>query len=166
MSDKTAKLELNGTTIELPIYEGTLGYPVINVEGVQAQGYFTYDPGFKVTAPVESKITYIDGDKGQLLHRGYPIDVLAEHSNYLESCYLILHGELPTQAQYEEFETTITRHTMVHESIHQLFEGFHHNAHPMAKMCGAVGSLSAIYHDDLDISNSAGYKNGCPTWCL
>lgn len=155
MTEKKAQLSIDGVEkpIELTIRAGTVGPDVIDVGVLTSNGFFTYDPGFVSTAACESSITYIDGGKGVLLHRGYPIDVLAESSNYLESCYLLLHGELPTKEQYEAFESNITHHTMVHESIHQFFEGFHHNAHPMAKMCGAVGSLSAFYHDDLDITN-------------
>ncbi len=155
MTEKKAQLSIDGVEkpIELTIRAGTVGPDVIDVGALTSNGFFTYDPGFVSTAACESSITYIDGGKGVLLHRGYPIDVLAENSNYLESCYLLLHGELPTKEQYEAFESNITHHTMVHESIHQFFEGFHHNAHPMAKMCGAVGSLSAFYHDDLDITN-------------
>lgn len=155
MTEKKAQLTIEGTdlAIELPIRSGTVGPDVIDVGALTKNGFFTYDPGFVSTAACESSITYIDGGKGVLLHRGFPIDVLAENSSYLESCYLLLHGELPTAEQFEEFEGAITHHTMVHESIHQFFEGFHHNAHPMAKMCGAVGSLSAFYHDDLDITN-------------
>ncbi len=155
MTEKKAQLTIEGTdlAIELPIRSGTVGPDVIDVGALTKNGFFTYDPGFVSTAACESSITYIDGGKGVLLHRGFPIDVLAENSSYLESCYLLLHGELPTAEQFEEFESAITHHTMVHESIHQFFEGFHHNAHPMAKMCGAVGSLSAFYHDDLDITN-------------
>lgn len=156
MTEKKAQLSIDGVeeTIELPIRAGTVGPDVIDVGALTGKGFFTYDPGFVSTAACESSITYIDGGNGILLHRGYPIDVLAENSSYLESCYLLLHGELPSQAEYDEFEGTITRHTMVHESIHQLFDGFHHSAHPMAKMCGAVGSLSAIYHEDLDVSDA------------
>ncbi|WP_053979354.1 citrate synthase [Marinagarivorans algicola] len=155
MTEKKAQLTIEGTdlAIDLPIRSGTVGPDVIDVGALTKNGFFTYDPGFVSTAACESSITYIDGGKGVLLHRGFPIDVLAENSSYLESCYLLLHGELPTAEQLEEFEGAITHHTMVHESIHQFFEGFHHNAHPMAKMCGAVGSLSAFYHDDLDITN-------------
>lgn len=155
MTEKKAQLTIEGTdlSIDLPIRSGTVGPEVIDVGALTKNGFFTYDPGFVSTAACESSITYIDGANGVLLHRGFPIDVLAENSNYLESCYLLLHGELPTAQEFEEFERTITNHTMVHESIHQFFEGFHHNAHPMAKMCGAVGSLSAFYHDDLDITN-------------
>lgn len=155
MTEKKAQLTIDGKdlAIDLPIRAGTVGPEVIDVGALTKNGFFTYDPGFVSTAACESSITYIDGANGVLLHRGFPIDVLAENSSYLESCFLLLHGELPTAAELEEFESTITRHTMVHESIHQFFEGFHHNAHPMAKMCGAVGSLSAFYHDDLDISN-------------
>jgi citrate synthase len=155
MTEKKAQLMVDGLDqpIDLPIRTGTIGPEVIDVGALTRNGFFTYDPGFVSTAACESAITYIDGSKGVLLHRGYPIEVLAEKSNYLESCYLLLHGELPTQQQYQEFKSTITRHTMVHESIHRFFDGFHHNAHPMAKMCGAVGSLSAFYHDDLDITD-------------
>ena len=131
----------------------TLGYPVINVEGVQAQGYFTYDPGFKVTAPVESKITYIDGDKGQLLHRGYPIDQLAEKADYLEVCYELIHGELPTKEQKQDFDSKVRNHTMIHEQLRRFYDGFRRDAHPMAVMCGVVGALSAFYHDGMDVSS-------------
>jgi citrate synthase len=155
MTEKKALLTVDGLdkSIELPIRAGTVGPEVIDVGALTRNGFFTYDPGFVSTAACDSAITYIDGDKGVLMHRGYPIDVLADNSNYLESCYLLLHGELPTQEQYQAFEKSITNHTMVHESVHRFFEGFHHNAHPMAKMCAAVGSLSAFYHDDLDITN-------------
>ena len=158
MTDKKATLSIdngNGTvdTIELPVYQGTLGPDVVDVGSLTAQGYFTYDPGFTSTAACESKITYIDGDKGVLLHRGYPIEQLAEHSDYLETCYLLLYGELPTPAQKEEFVTTVHKHTMVHEQIRTFFNGFRRDAHPMAIMCGVVGALSAFYHDSTDISD-------------
>ena len=157
MTEKKAQLTVDGLdqTIELPVRAGTIGPEVIDVGALTRNGFFTYDPGFVSTAACDSSITYIDGGKGILLHRGFPIDVLAEKSDYLESCYLLLHGELPTADEYETFKLTITNHTMVHESMHQFFEGFHHNAHPMAKMCGAVGSLSAFYHEDLDITNES-----------
>ncbi len=155
MTEKKAHLTVDGLdqTIELPVRAGTIGPEVIDVGALTRNGFFTYDPGFVSTAACDSAITYIDGAKGVLLHRGFPIEVLAETSDYLESCYLLFNGELPTAEEYEEFKLTITNHTMVHESMHQFFEGFHHNAHPMAKMCGAVGALSAFYHEDLDITN-------------
>jgi citrate synthase len=155
MTDKKAQLTVDGLNekIELPVYSGSVGPDVIDVRALTGKGFFTYDPGFVSTASCESKITYIDGDKGVLLHRGYPIEVLAEKSDYLETCYLLLHGELPSQAQYNEFVNVITHHTMVHESIARFFQGFHHNSHPMAIMCGVVGALSAFYHDSLDIND-------------
>lgn len=157
MADKKAHLSVDGLNepIELPVLSGTVGPDVIDVRALTGKGYFTYDPGFVSTASCESKITYIDGAKGVLLHRGYPIEVLAEESDYLETCYLLLHGELPSQPQYDEFVDIVTHHTMVHESITRFFNGFHHDSHPMAIMCGAVGALSAFYHDSLDISNEA-----------
>ena len=155
MTDKKAQLTIDGLdeTIELPVYSGTLGPDVIDVAALTAKGYFTYDPGFVSTASCRSEITYIDGAKGVLLHRGYPIEELAEKSNYLESCYLLLHGHLPNETEYQEFQTIITHHTMLHESIPRFFRGFHHDSHPMAMMCGAVGALSAFYHDSLDITD-------------
>ncbi|RMF17789.1 MAG: citrate (Si)-synthase [Gammaproteobacteria bacterium] len=153
MTDKTATLSVNGKTIELPVYSGTEGPDVIDVRGLVAEGVFTYDPGFVSTASCESKITYIDGGKGILLHRGYPIEQLAEKSTYLETCYLLLHGELPTPEQYTEFENTIKNHTMVHEQLLKFYTGFRRDAHPMAIMVGVVGALSAFYHDHIDISN-------------
>ncbi len=153
MTDKTATLSVNGKTIELPVYSGTEGPDVIDVRGLVKEGLFTYDPGFVSTASCESKITYIDGENGILLHRGYPIEQLAEHSTYLETCYLLLHGELPTRDQYAEFEQTIKNHTMVHEQLRKFYSGFRRDAHPMAIMVGVVGALSAFYHDHLDIRN-------------
>ena len=155
MSDKKATLKVDGLdeTIELPVYSGTLGPDVIDVGALTSRDMFTYDPGFVSTAACESKITYIDGGKGILLHRGYPIDQLAEHSDYLETCYLLLYGELPTAEQKETFVSTVKRHTMVHEQIRTFFNGFRRDAHPMAVMCGVVGALSAFYHDSLDISD-------------
>ena len=156
MSEKKANLTVDGmeTPLELPVYAGSLGPDVIDVRSLTSKGYFTYDPGFVSTASCESKITYIDGAKGVLLHRGYPIEVLAEKSDYLESCYLLLHGELPSEGEYQEFVNIITHHTMVHESIARFFRGFHYDSHPMAMMCGIVGALSAFYHDSLDINNA------------
>ena len=158
MSEKKATLSIdhgNGAieSIDLPILEGTLGPDVIDIGSLTANGYFTYDPGFASTASCESKITYIDGEKGVLLHRGYPIEQLAKHSDYLEVCYLLLYGELPSRIQKDEFISTIHLHTMVHEQIRTLFNGFRRDAHPMAVMCGVVGALSAFYHDSTDISD-------------
>jgi citrate synthase len=124
------------------------------VGALTANGYFTYDPGFTSTAACESKITFIDGEKGILLHRGYPIEQLAEHSDYLETCYLLLYGELPNPAEKHEFVSIVGKHTMVHEQIRTFFNGFRRDAHPMAIMCGVVGALSAFYHDSTDISDS------------
>ena len=155
MADKKAFLSINAAedALELPIYSGTLGPDVIDVQALTSKGLFAYDPGFVSTASCESKITFIDGDKGILLHRGYPIEQLAEHSNYLETCFLLLYGDLPTQQERKKFESTIMEHTMVHEQMRQLFSGFRRDAHPMAIMCGVVGALSAFYHDSLDIAN-------------
>ena len=156
MTDKFARLTIDGSdeVIELPILSGNLGPDVIDVRNLGSSGCFTYDPGFMSTAACESKITFIDGDNGILLHRGYPIEQLAKHSDYLETCYLLLNGELPNEKEKAEFEHTITQHTMVNEAMTRLFRGFHHDAHPMSMMCGAVGALSAFYHDSLDISNA------------
>lgn len=140
-------------TIELPILKGTLGPDVVNVGNLTKEGYFTFDPGFRSTAACESKITFIDGDKGILLYRGYPIEQLAEHSDYLEACYLLLEGELPNPKQKSLFEYKVKMHTMVHEQMIHFFNGFRRDAHPMAILCGVVGALSAFYHDSLDISN-------------
>jgi len=155
MSEKKATLIIDGVDepIELPIYSGKLGPDVIDVGGLTAKGMFTYDPGFVSTASCESQITYIDGGKGILLHRGYPIDQLADHSDYLETCYLLLYGELPSAEQKEQFVNTVHNHTMVHEQLRTFFNGFRRDAHPMAIMCGVVGALSAFYHDSLDISD-------------
>ncbi len=157
MADKTARLTIDGEAdaIEFPVYEGTLGPSVIDIGALTAKGYFTYDPGFVSTASCESAITYIDGDAGTLLHGGYPIEQLAEHSDYLELCYLLLNGELPTSDQKAKFVRTISRHTMVHEQLRSFFNGFPRASHPMAIMCGVVGALSAFYHDSLDIENAA-----------
>ncbi|WP_297921745.1 citrate synthase [uncultured Agitococcus sp.] len=153
MTGKTATLTVGDKSINLPIYSGTLGPDVIDVKDVLSNGYFTYDPGFMATSACESKITFIDGDKGILLHRGYPIDQLAEKSDYLETCYLLLNGELPNAEQKVAFEKLITNHTMVHEQLQFFYRGFRRDAHPMAVMCGVVGALSAFYHDNLDINN-------------
>src|SRR6056300_471667 len=155
MSEKKAFLRIDGASesIDLPIYTGTIGPDVIDVGQLTAQGYFTYDSGFVSTAACESAITYIDGAKGVLLHRGYPIEQLAEQSDYLETCYLLLNGELPSKAERAEFVTTVKNHTMVHDQVSTFFKGFRRDAHPMAIMCGVVGALSAFYHDSLEISN-------------
>ena len=157
MSDKKATLTIDGMDepVELPIYSGTIGPDVVDVGGLTAKGMFTYDPGFVSTASCESQITYIDGGKGILLHRGYPIDQLAEKSDYLETCYLLLYGELPDKEQKEAFVTTVHNHTMVNEQIRIFFNGFRRDAHPMAIMCGVVGALSAFYHDSLEIADES-----------
>jgi citrate synthase len=154
MADKKATIHIDGMEpFELPILQGTNGTDVIDVRTLGKHGYFTYDPGFLATASCDSSITYIDGAKGILLHRGYPIDQLALNSNYLELCYLLLEGELPSKEDYTEFEETITRHTMIYQKVHGFFEGFQHDAHPMAMLCGTVGAMSSFYHDDLDIND-------------
>jgi citrate synthase len=151
---KSATLTFDGKTIELPMMSPTVGPDVIDIRKLYAQGdVFTYDPGFTSTAACESAITYIDGDKGELLYRGYPIEQLADKSHYLEVCYLLLNGELPTKEKLEDFEFRITRHTMVHEQMHNFFRGFRRDAHPMATMVGVVGAMSAFYHDSLDIND-------------
>lgn len=144
----------NGQSYELPLLSGSIGPKVIDIRSLYSQtGHFTYDPGYTSTGSCESKITYIDGDEGVLLHRGYPIDQLAEHSDYLEVCYLLLNGELPSAAQKKNFEGIINHHNMVHEQIATFYRGFRRDAHPMAVMCGVVGALSAFYHDSLDIND-------------
>ena len=153
MADKKALLTIEDKQLELPVYSGSLGPDVIDVRSLTGNGHFTYDPGFVSTASCESKITFIDGDKGILLHRGYPIEQLAEQSDYLETCYLLIYGELPSKAEKEHFQKTIMGHTMIHEQMVDLFSGFRRDAHPMAVMCGVVGALSAFYHDSLDITN-------------
>jgi citrate synthase len=154
MGADTATLTIGSETIELPVRKGTIGPDVIDIASLYKKtGAFTFDPGFTSTAACESDITYIDGDAGILLHRGYPIDQLAEHADFLEVCYLLLYGDLPTKAQKEDFDTRVTRHTMVHEQIQFLFRGFRRDAHPMAVMVGVVGALSAFYHDSTDISD-------------
>jgi citrate synthase len=151
---KKALLSIEGRDpIELPILSGTTGPDVIDVSSLTGQGYFTYDPGFVSTASCDSAITYIDGAAGVLLHRGYPIEQLAERADFLEVCYLLLHGELPSAAQKATFDRTITHHTMVHEQLRNFFNGFRRDAHPMAIMIGVVGALSAFYHDSLDIAD-------------
>ena len=152
MAEKNATLTLpTGEVIDLPVLKGSYGPDVVDVSGLLKAGYFTYDPGFMSTAATESKITFIDGDQGVLLHRGYSIEELAEQSDFLETCFLLWYGHLPNSEEKKGFVNNITRHTMVHESLAHFFDGFHHNAHPMAMMCGAVGALSAFYHDVMDI---------------
>ena len=153
MTEKSAQLTIGDSKLDLPIYSGTIGPDVVDVGQLTGQGVFTYDPGFVSTAACESKITYIDGGQGILLHRGYPIDQLAEHSDYLEVCYLLLYGELPSAAEKEKFVNTVHNHTMLHEQLRNFYQGFRRDAHPMAIMCGVVGALSAFYHDSLEISD-------------
>ena len=151
----TATLLYNNRSIDLPIFAGTVGPNVVDIRKLYGDaGIFTYDPGFTSTASCESDITFIDGDQGILRYRGYPIDELARHSNFLEVCYLLLYGELPNARQMGEFDRTITRHTMVHDQLTFLFRGFRRDAHPMAVMCGVVGALSAFYHDSTDITDA------------
>ena len=153
-SDIKATLTIeDGPTLELPVYKGTIGPDVIDVSKLTPNGHFTFDPGFVSTASCESQITFIDGGKGVLLHRGYPIEQLAKHSSHLEACYLLIYGELPTEEQKAHFEYTISRHTMVHEQLRTFYSGFRRDAHPMAILCGVVGALSAFYHDSLDITD-------------
>jgi citrate synthase len=154
MTDKVAKLVIGDQTYEFPVLAGSVGPEVIDIRSLYAKtGLFTYDPGFTSTAACDSAITYIDGDKGELLYRGYPIDQLAAKSNYLEVCYLLLYGELPSKAQMAEFDELVTRHTMVHEQMHYFFRGFRRDAHPMAVMTGVVGAMAAFYHDSTDIND-------------
>ncbi len=156
MADKKARLTVDGIdeVFELPVYSGTMGPDVIDVRALTSKGLFTYDPGFVSTAACDSAITYIDGGQGVLLHGGYPIEQLAENSDYLEVCYLLLNGELPTPEQKATFVATVKNHTMVHEQMNHFFSGFRRDAHPMAIMVGVVGALSAFYHDSLDIDDA------------
>jgi len=157
MSDtakRSATLSFDDTSVELPIYSPTAGPDVLDIRKLYGQaGVFTYDPGFTSTASCDSTITFIDGGKGELLHRGYPINQLAEKSHFLEVCYLLLYGELPKAAELEEFEQTITLHTMLHEQMVNFFRGFRRDAHPMAIMNGVVGAMSAFYHDSTDVND-------------
>jgi citrate synthase len=153
---RTATLNFNDGTpaLELPVLSGTVGPDVVDIRALYAKtGTFTYDPGFMSTAACKSAITYIDGDSGVLLYRGYPIEQLAEKCDFLEVCYLLLKGELPTLAQKREWDTVIRKHTMVHEQLARFYSGFRRDAHPMAVMVGVVGALSAFYHDSVDITN-------------
>src|SRR3954449_4629990 len=154
MSDKTVTLGVDGSNFNYPVIQGSVGPEVFDIRKLYAEtDMFTFDPGFTSTASCESAITYIDGEKGILLHRGYPIDQLAENSTFMEVCYLLLHGELPKAKEIETFVYTISRHTMVHEQLATFYRGFRRDAHPMAIMCGVVGALSAFYHDSTDITD-------------
>ena len=151
---RTATLNFDDKTLEFPIYSPATGPDVIDIRRLYADGgVFTYDPGFTSTASCESTITYIDGGAGELLYRGYPIDQLAKKSTYLEVCYTLLNGELPSKAELEEFTSRVTNHTMVHEQMHNFYRGFRRDAHPMAIMCGVVGAMSSFYHDSTDITD-------------
>ncbi|MBB4615599.1 citrate synthase [Novosphingobium taihuense] len=154
MSENQASLTAGGNSVDMPIKSGTIGPDVIDIRKLYGQtGMFTYDPGFTSTASCDSAITYIDGDEGVLLHRGYPIGQLAEHSSFMEVSYLLLNGELPSSQELADFSRTITRHTMLHEQLATFYRGFRRDAHPMAIMCGVVGALSAFYHDSTDIAD-------------
>ena len=151
---KNATLTVGNKSYDLPIHSGTLGPDVVDIGKLYAQsGLFTYDPGFTSTASCQSKITYIDGDAGVLEYRGYPIEQLAAHGDFLETCYLLLYGELPTAAQKKDFDYRVTHHTMVHEQVTRFFQGFRRDAHPMAVMVASVGALAAFYHDSTDIND-------------
>ena len=153
----TVTFTLDGTnrSTKLPVLKGSVGPDVVDIRKLYADlGVFTFDPGYGETASCESQITYIDGDEGILLYRGYPIEQLAEHSDFIEVCYLLMNGELPTPKELDEFRKGVTYHTMVHEQIRRFFDGFRRDAHPMAVMCGVVGALAAFYHDNLDISDA------------
>ena len=148
----TVTLDGSNKSASLPLISGSIGPDVFDIRKMHSElGVFTYDPGYGATASCDSKITYIDGDQGVLLYRGYPIEQLAEKSNFLEVCYLLLNGELPNPAQAQEFDQGVIRHTMLHEQLRTFFNGFRRDAHPMAVMCGVVGALSAFYHDSLDV---------------
>jgi citrate synthase len=154
-SDYQATLSFSNDapSIEFPVYKGTTGPDVIDIRKLYAEtGKFTFDPGFMSTAACESEITYIDGDKGELLYRGYPIEQIAVNCDYLDTCYLLLHGELPTPDEKVDFEYRVTHHTMIHEQMSRFFVGFRRDAHPMAILVASVGALSAFYHDSLDIT--------------
>lgn len=154
IANRTATLHLDGKTYDLPVSSPTLGPDVVDIRKLyDAADVFTFDPGFTSTAACESAITFIDGDKGELLHRGYPIDQLANQSTHLELCFLLLYGELPSATELADFKQRVTRHTMVHEQMHNFFRGFRRDAHPMATMVGVVGAMSAFYHDSLDIND-------------
>ena len=154
LGDKQATLTVGNKNYDFPVLEGSVGPDVVDIRKLYGEAHmFTYDPGYKSTASCESALTYIDGEAGILLHRGYPIGQLAEKSSFMEVCYLLLNGELPTKDELDKFSWTITRHTMLHEQLIQFYRGFRRDAHPMAVMCGVVGALSAFYHDSTDISD-------------
>lgn len=160
MADKVAKVQLPGKDpVDLPILSGSEGLDVIDVRTLGSHGYFTFDPGFLATASCESEITYIDGNQGILLHRGYPIAQLAEKSSYLEVCYILLYGQAPSKKEFAAFQHKIIHHSMVHEQLGTFFKGFRRDAHPMAIMCGVVGALSAFYHDSLDVNDAEHREN-------
>lgn len=154
MADNKATLTVGGKELDLPVLTGTAGHPVIDIRSLGANGYFTFDPGFMATGSCESEITYIDGAEGILLHRGYSIEELAREADYLEVCYMLLHGEAPNSEQYAEFKQTITHHTLIHDQINNFFRGFRRDAHPMAMLCGTVGAMASFYHDDLNITDA------------
>ena len=158
MTDKTAKLTIDGKEIDLPIYEATNGPDVVDVGKLTGQGYFTYDPGFVSTAACDSEITFIDGDQGILLHRGYPIEQLAEKSQHLELCYLLLNGEIPSESELNEFIASVKSRAAVDSQFKEFFKGFKTDAHPMAIMCGVTGALAASFHNSLDIDNAEDRK--------
>src|SRR5438270_13320786 len=154
MTDKTAAINTPGGNHQFPVLDGSVGPEVVDIRKFYGEtGMFTYDPGFTSTAACKSAITYIDGEKGILLHRGYPIDQLAQNSSFMEVAYLLLHAELPTKSELDEFVYTITRHTMVNEQLATFYRGFRRDAHPMAILCGVVGALSSFYHDSTDITD-------------
>jgi len=154
MSATTGSFSIGDTTVTMPVKTGSIGPSVVDIGKLYAStGMFTYDPGFTSTASCESSITYIDGDEGVLLYRGYPIDQIAEQGDFLETAYLLLYGELPSPTQKKDFDYRITRHTMVHEQMARFFQGLRRDSHPMAVLCASVGALSAFYHDSTDISD-------------
>ena len=154
MTNKVATLNLGDQQVDLPVVSGTVGTDVIDIRKLYAQtDCFTFDPGFTSTASCESQLTYIDGDEGVLLHRGYSIEELSEESSFMEVSYLLLNGELPSKQELDDFSYTISRHTMLHEQLATFYRGFRRDAHPMAIMCGVVGALSAFYHDSTDIAD-------------
>ncbi|MFV0333313.1 MAG: citrate synthase, partial [Tropicimonas sp.] len=154
MTDRKATLSFDDKTLELPIHSPTAGPDVIDIRKLYADAHvFTHDPGFTSTSACESTITFIDGEKGELWHRGYPIEQLAAKSHYLEVCYLLLNGELPNRAQMEDFESRVTRHTMLHDQMTYFYRGFRRDAHPMAIIVGVMGAMSAFYHDSTDIND-------------
>ncbi|MDP5031984.1 MAG: citrate synthase [Paraglaciecola sp.] len=154
MADNKAILKAGDKEIELPILSGSAGHDVIDIRKLGSSGYFTYDPGFMATGSCESSITFIDGEKGVLLHRGYSIEDLAREADYIEVCYMLLHDKTPNTEEYQDFKNTITRHTLVHDQVNNFFRGFRRDAHPMAMLCGTVGAMASFYHDDLNIHDA------------